>query len=67
MHPSFHMAPCTVGSAVGHLERWTTLCGGQPSCVTSIALRASSDLLFHTLVYSEAAILHAANFCSREM
>lgn len=31
-----------------HLERWKSLCSGQPPYITSTTLRASSGLFFHT-------------------
>lgn len=48
MHPRFQTVPCAVSSAVSHLERWKSLCSGQPPYVTSTTLRAGSGLFFHT-------------------
>lgn len=48
MHSRFQAVPCAVSSAVSQLERWTSLCSGQPPHITSTTLRASSGLFFHT-------------------
>lgn len=48
MHHWFQTVPCAISSAVSHLERWTSLCSGQPPHITSTTLMASSGLFFHT-------------------